>query len=205
MRLVIGILALGLSGCLTGPGGGSAESIITPPDEVIPALTNVTVKSGDGFECALLESNEIYCRGTNPRISLSPDFELFAAFTSPVLRFETWDDTVCLSLIVAQRPVARDAGLATYCMGEASLGPNYTGYNIIYSGPAYSEATHGSTGTIFFVEPFAGADEPMDVFTNETGNWLVMTDTRSAVTESVEACEVLADSIECDDFTIDLN
>lgn len=201
------VLGLVLVGCQEG-GSGDASSDLPFVPEPGESLT-VSVKSGDGFSCALLTSatvDQVYCEGSNATLGLNSvgTFTLVAESTNSIDRLEVWDDTLCLTAQVATRPFSGLSGEATYCIGEASLGVNYTGYPLVYSGPAYSDPTHGSADLTFGLAPFAGGDISMAVMADEGGTWLVMMDGSGTVTTQDYTCTVneAGTEVDCGSFSV---
>ena len=200
-------------GCVSGSGGDSTTegSPISSPGGT--ALT-VSRKSGFDFSCVSFTHSgggRIWCRtegSPDARLGLSSaQYSLYVASASPLTHFETWDDTVCFSLSVAQRPYSRNAGPATYCMGDASLGFNYVGYQyVVYGGPNFSSALHGSSDLSYAELPFVGGEGSftMDVLTNTGGNFLVMTDSSVSVSAETLSCSLESDgtTVTCPDFTL---
>ncbi len=213
---LIGFLSLQLMGCLaSGGGAASSSSPGGPAVGLTPTPVSVSLKTGAGFECVGL-ADAVYCR-TAPTIGPTgvagvPDhrlnitslsFALYAATANAITRFETWDSTVCITTSVAQRPFSRVAGTATYCWGSASLGANAATYPMVYS-PPYVDATNGAPEVSFAVTPFVGYDGGMEVFTDEGGTWLVMTDTANAVVETVVSCTTDGVTLTCPTFGVSL-
>lgn len=208
-RLALAVLALLSLAC--APGGSdspNARTVGSPdPTPLAPESVVVTLKSGSGFTCFVLDS-DLFCRasGASPNLgSIPAAFARYASISGGVTHFEVWDDTICISGLVSQRPQSNSAGQATYCFGEASLGPSYSGYPLVYSGPVFSNATHGSAEVVFHVEqPFVGGDVGMALFTNEGGMWGVMTDGTASVTTDSEDCELSETSLVCETFSVGL-
>lgn len=198
--LIVGVV----SGC------GSAGSGSTEMEPSLGGGTPVvlTEKSGSGFGCFILSreagSGEIlYCSGNNATLSINsatpiPYVETDTTFSA----FEVWDDTVCVVTSVAERPLSRNVGSALYCFGEASLGFNYFSYDLIYSGPNFTTAAHGSAGLTYLTEPFVGGEESMDLMTNTGGNWLVMLDGSGAVSSATLSCDKEGATLTCPDFSV---
>jgi hypothetical protein len=211
MRSIVVVLFSSLLiGCVEGESASAPDSPGgSPPPTSTPI--GVTVKTGLGFSCISLTLasggvDQIYCRtegSPDPRLGiLSASYSLYVE--APALAaFETWDDTICFSAVVTQRPLNRDAGLATYCMGDATLGFNQVAYPLVYGGPQYDHAANGTSEVSYSELPFVGGDVSMDLMTNTGGTWLVMLDTSVAVSESVETCDLAIDetTLTCNNFT----
>lgn len=203
------------TGCLGGGGGSSATG---GADGLVPDPTldvTVTKKTGRDFSCLLVnlsDRGQVWCRSEGaPDVRLgisSGTYALYAEVDSVTgfTRFETWDDTVCVSATVTDRPYNGGAGNATYCFGDASLGPNYSGYNLVYGGPIYTHATHGTPDLWYATEPFTGGDVSMGLFTNEGGMWLVMQDSNAAVTSTTETCSLNLVTLDltCNTFSVNV-
>jgi len=214
---VLGLLSFifVLSGCLGGGSGGS-EAASAPggsgPGGSTPVAQEVSQKSGRDFDCVMLnlsDRGQIWCRSLgapDARLMIPNDgeFHLYVETSSEIEAFETWDDTMCFSTQVQTRPQSRLSGLATYCFGDASLGFNYMAYPIIYSGPVYDDATHGSPDLWYLTEPFSGGDHNMDVMTDTGGVWLVMMDSSIEVVESDLDCVLDDTTLSCDDFNLEV-
>ncbi len=222
MKVAALLLSFLSSGCLgsAGSGGGSSGSAPafspSPAPDVSTAVT-LTVKSGFEFSCFAIEvdgTGRIYCRKTgggspNPNLGIpSSSYTLFAEAAQGFDRLEVWDDTICAQGQVATRPYSRTPGTATYCWGEASLGANNAIYPLIYGGPVYSTAAHGSPDFDSHAtwEPFVGSDSNMTLFTNEGGMWLVMMDGWNATSTASLSCTISNDetTLTCPGFTLGL-
>jgi len=217
-RALLLLLALVGAGC--APAGSSSVSGSPAAPVVVPPLPgdtaqSITTKGGSGFSCfsiAVSGSDRIYCRtegSPDARLGIvSASWALYAEHSDSLTSFEVWNDTICLSGQVTQRPQSRSAGLATYCLGEATLGPAYSGYPIVYSGPSFSLATNGSTEVAFHgtEAPFAGADLGVGLFTNDGGVWNVMMDGLELTHTAILNCTVSADgsTLTCPSFAVGL-
>lgn len=208
-RLALALLALLSLACSGGGGSGSAETADKglPSVPTAPEAVTVTLKSGSGFTC-FVSGDSLFCRasGASPNLgSIPAAFARYASISGGITHFEVWDDSICISGLVSQRPQSNSAGQATYCFGEASLGPSYSGYPLVYSGPAFSVATHGSVEATFHVEqPFVGGDVGIALFTNEGGMWGVMQDGSGSVSTDDEDCELSETSLVCETFSVGL-
>jgi hypothetical protein len=117
---------------------------------------------------------------------------------SNILDFETWDDTLCWTVGVAERPHSRSAGVGTYCIGEATLAGSYAAYPIVYSGPNYVTDANGANDLEYEVEPFMGGDITMTDLLNST----FMTDGVGSVSETEESCTILDSVLTCESFVL---
>lgn len=211
--LIMVLVSLLLVGCIESGGGSadSAVSLLPGGGGGAPVSVPVSFKTGFGFSCVMFEvsgSGRVYCRQTgapDARLGiLSASFTLYAATANPVTRFETWDDTVCLTTQVSTQPQDRLPGSATYCFGDASLGANYSTYPMVYGGVPYSAVNNGASELSFAELPFVGSDTGMEVFTDEGGTWLVMLDSSASVTESTLTCDLSSTELVCSGFTVNL-
>jgi len=193
-NITVPMLLLWITAC-GGPGGGTDAS--APNLAPGPGATPIAAKlvSGRSFDCLQVE-NEVYCAGTAADIVSSPTFTLFASFAAAPTRIESFDDTLCLTATVLERPIAATPGTATYCWGEASLGVNYISYPLVYGGPQFT-AMDISSDTTFSALPFVGGDLGMGVFTDEGGTWLVMQDPRTLASAETLSCTTLAGIVTC--------
>lgn len=201
LTLLMIIFVLLNVGCNENSASSSGFVSIPSTPAPIPAPINVTVKSGRNFDC-FQNSKQIYCIGVIDGVTYST-WTLFAESDDVFTAFEVWDDTVCYSANVLDRPWDNAAGVATYCVGEASLGANAGTYPLIYSGPPFG-VSHLSPDLDVGVMPFVGYNGPMDLFTDTGGTWLVMTDGSSLVSETTEACTLLGDDLDCPSFDLTL-
>lgn len=203
-------LSLILCSCAS-PGGGSSSVARIDPNSPVVIPVAITEKSGRGFSCfavSLPAVGKVFCAVTG-----SPDVRLgltSAAFVNyaqapDVFALETWDDSLCFSARVAQRPLSRTPGVALYCMGEASLSGAISGFSAVYSGPSFSSGANGSGDLTYLAEPYLGGEFSMDVLTNTGANYGVMTDGRGLSGESVLSCTVTDGILDCPGFTVDLN
>lgn len=216
MKYVIMILGFGLSSVLIGCGAGGAEGaadILNAPGAGAgtPIPVSVSRKTGTDFECVLLNGDkELWCRSTgapDARLGLGVTpggYILYVSSTSVLTDFETWDSTVCISANVSLTPWNRLPGHATYCFGSASLGVNYSGYQIVYA-PPFSNVLHGTPELTFAETPFAGGDISMDVMTDTGGTWLVMLDSSVSVIEENLSCDEDLGVVTCPNFVVDTN
>lgn len=207
LAFLFGAIGAVTSGC--GSAGG-AETTQTAPGGGASTEVTLAEKSGAGFTCFILPRESgvgevLYCSGVNVSLGLSavtpiPYVETDTTFSS----FEVWDDTVCVVTSVAERPLSRNAGSALYCFGEASLGFNYVSYDLVYSGPVFSTAAHGSVGLTYHTEPFVGGEESMDLMMNVGGMWLVMIDGVASVSAGTQDCTSNEGTLTCNSFTLTL-
>ena len=205
MKYLIPLICSILIGCEggssgdAGSGGGS-----NPPPPAAEAVT-ITIKSGNGFECFSLDRT-VYCRGVSANHDVNLNTPSFVAYvessTSPILSLETWDDTICWTVYVDQRPYSRLPGNATYCVGEATLGGSIAAYPAVYSGPNYTTASNGSADLTYAEKPMMGGDFIMNTLLNST----FMSDGSSSVVESDVVCEKSADgmTLSCPSFSVSL-
>lgn len=198
--IVLGLLALFFTGCNSKDSGGSADfSDVLPPDSGTPVT--LTVRSGSGFDC-LIADGRVFCRGSSANVDLAisaVEFEeYFADANSDVTAFKVWDDTLCVETQVLDRPYNGGPGYATYCFGERTLGAQVGADPVIYSGPMFSTAAHGSADLSYTVEPFAGGDVYITNFDS------YVTDGVGSVNESAVGCLLSADGtlIECPNFEV---
>lgn len=195
--LILILLLVFLSGVIGCGAGGSAPmeraaADLTDPGAGAPVAVplSVTVKSGRDFEC-IVTSNLIRCRTLSLGL-IHPDLGInSAAFTaefgsnSGFVEFATFEDSLCFSAEVAERPVSRTPGLATYCFGEPSGGM-----------PGFNPATQG-TDSLDGGTPFSADDGPLSVLTD------LVTD--GAGSERSEECDDTdPEYLTCDTFVVDL-
>jgi len=196
------------AGCGNAGGAPSEESNAQTP--VGPESITITEKTGDMFSCFVRPRESgpgeiLYCYGLNPVLSINSAVPFaYVETDSSFSAFEVWDDTVCVVTSVAQTPLARSAGSALYCFGEASLGFNYVSYDLVYSGPVFSTAAHGSAGLTYHTEPFTAGEESMDLMLNIGGTWLVMSDGRGQVSTNTQSCSRDSGTLTCNNFTLTL-
>jgi hypothetical protein len=194
-----------LIGC--GSGGGAADSspAVSPSPGPTPTAQSVVVKSGRGFECFAL-GGSVWCRGSggNSDIGLTDPtnfVEFLADGDSSVTNLETWDDTICATTVVTQRPYSNTPGVATYCVGEANLGGAIGAFPAIYSGPNFTPGVHDSPDLVFHATPMMGGDFPMVDLVNSS----FMTDGTSFVTVSTLNCTITGVLLACPGFSVTLN
>lgn len=213
------LLALALIGAACAPVDSASVSDGGPafsPSPSTPTAQTVVLAGGLDFTCFNLTledgSGRIYCRrsgGGSPdhRLGItSTNYELIAESQSGWTHFAVWDDSFCAAALVDQRPQSNSAGQATYCWGEASLGANYSGYPLIYGGPIFDQATHGSPDIAFHgaEQPFVGGDVGISVFTDEGGTWGVMTDGSGSTHSDSEDCSLSDSALTCESFSVGL-
>lgn len=206
LSMVVLILSvLGLSACGGGSGGGGADSSLPVVEAPSGVPVVLTLKTGNGFEC-LIYSAAVFCRGVSANsdigLNTASFVPLFEDSDSAIRTLRTWDDTICVESSVLDRPRNGGVGLAVYCIGEASLNGNSGDPRIVYSGPMFSVATHGSPDVTFSRSPFMGGD--FDMVT-----WIAVsavTDGVSHVSETEISCSVDAGetAITCPNFEVNL-
>lgn len=207
---LIFLAALNFVACKEKGASGEAEFALVPsPGGVVSSPVTLALKSGAGFSCfelpGVVSGEVIYCFGSNTALSLGSTQPIaYAASSSGFPEFEVWDDSFCVTSSVSLRPYSRLPGSALYCFGEASLRYNYVAYDLIYGGPIFSSASHGSPEVSFAFDPFVGGDEPMDLMTEVLGGWLVMGDSRSSVSSSSLSCSRNGNTLTCPSFTLNL-
>ena len=216
LRAILGVL-LALLGAACSPGSPSVSDGGSPafaPEPSAPQSVTVVLKSGVDFTCFALnleDGGRIYCRrgaSPNPNLGLpaGSGFQLFATHSTEVTHFEVWDDSLCFSGLVSLRPSSRTQGQATYCFGEATLGPAYSGYPLVYSGPPFAWAQHGSPEVTLSgsEQPFTGGDVGIGLFTNAGGVWNVMMDGLGSTGSDSEDCTEDGVSLVCETFSVTL-
>lgn len=230
------IFFLGMSflGC-NGGGSGSPES--AAPDQSPGGGTSVaktvTLKSGSNFDCFIWNegAGEVWCLNDVPNgiakpINFGPGgpgcsgngsscrgtdglFIRVVSAASAITQLEVRDDTICWSLSVAQRPVSRDAGLGTYCIGEATINSSsLSGRTYVYGGPQYTDGANGSSDLTYAVTPFLAVEgggaadlEPWGVF---FASGPYNPDGESSVTEETLSCSLLEGTLTCPNFTVEV-
>jgi len=220
-KFLLCAVSLALTAC--NESGGTAERSADPDPSPDPGTAvTVTVHTGRGFECFAFNATawgRVYCRGdgtANADLQLnSPQFFKYAEKTpgmwllnGGILNLLTWDDTVCYTADVFDRPYCGSAnnagcsGVATYCSGEASLAGIYSSYPVVYGGPQYSEATNGTPELWHSRVPMMGADLSMSA--HVTAGYV--TDGTAQVGTYDEDCELSADelTLTCETFTVGL-
>jgi hypothetical protein len=192
--------AVALSNLACGSGGGSALSAPSLAPVVGPISVTITLKSGRDFECFVLD-RAVYCRGFSANNDIGLASASFAPYVTdantPIIALELWDDTICWSVFVSERPYSRTPGSAVYCIGEATLAGSYSGFPIIYSGPNFVSATNGSNDLTYAREPFMGGDITMTDHLNST----YMTDGRSLSSVQSLSCSLLSGTLTCPTFS----
>lgn len=198
-KIILSLLSLFVLGCGVGGNSGSASPVSSAPNGPSLSSSPVEMKSGRAFSCFSLNET-VWCAGSAPGIVSSVAFVPLASFAQTISRLEVFDDTVCAETTVVSRPVSGSSGVATYCWGEASLGPNYAGYPVIYS-PPFGPANIPS-GASFASLPFVGGDTGMGLFTDEGGIWLVMIDSRGLVSRATISCDTDGTNLICPAFSL---
>lgn len=206
------VLLTALTGACNGDaGGGTGSADLTSPSPLLPseppAPESVTlrIETGRNFEC-LLYSGEVFCRGVNPTLTLNaPSFVRLVSGASPVNDITTFDDTLCFEASVTERPWSRTPGLAMYCIGEGTLSTTYNQFPLVYSGPPFSTASHGTASLTWAVMPFVGGDISLNTYVNQT-NFVpaITTDGTGFVTERDEECIEDGEDLICETFTVSL-
>ncbi len=184
-------LAMIFAACESSP---SSSGEATTPD-LSPTLTDIslTVKSGIGVGCFSFD-NYIICRGFS-----SPTYVVEVISARTIRSFEVLDHTLCYEVNVTQRPWSRTPGLATYCIGPASLNASYAPEHIVFGGPNFTTATNGSNDLGYATEPFMGADLTVDYLVNHS---TIMADSMTSVVTTTPTCQTNADrsSLVCPSF-----
>ena len=193
--LVLSLIFLGgMVGC-GGASGGPSESVtgagtpaIVPPPG--PVLLSVSVKTGRDFEC-LVTGSLVRCRATGP--GSHPDLGIgtanfVASFSSnsDIVELVVFEDSLCFSTVVDERPISRTPGLASYCFGEVSGGM-----------PGFDQATQG-TGSLAGGTPFSADDGALSGLTS-----LILDNPGS---ERDEECDGVTNPeyLTCETFEVDL-
>lgn len=206
MKLLILILSLGLVACGSGGGSGSASSDDRSSPSVPSEAVTAVHSTGRDFSCLsfnLAEGGQVWCRiegAPDARLGIpSPQFEKYIEITGgDIDDLETWDDTICFSAQVDSLPYNNGPGTATYCIGEASFGPAYSGYNIVYSPPFQASDLSAEVWTEEL--PFSGADLPMGHFTNDGAVYGIMQDSRIEVSATNVNCTLEGTTLTCAGF-----
>lgn len=214
-----------------GGGSGSAES--STPDQSpgggTPVAKTVTLKSGSNFDCFIWNegTGEVWCRnvvpnGINEPINFGPGgpgcsgnggscrgtdglFLRVVSGASAITQLEVRDDTICWSLPVAQRPVSRDAGTGTYCIGEATINSSSLGGRVyVYGG--YTDATNGSPDLTYALTPFlaveGGLASDLELWGVFFASGPYSPDGEASVTEQTLSCSLLDDVLTCPNFSV---
>lgn len=201
IRAAVIILGLGLSLAACKSGGGGSQSLGGgPSDPDVPISLTVEVHTGSGFECFIL-GRGLYCRGVSTNVDLdinSAQFALYAEDSdSNMETILTRDDTLCFTTAVQDRPFGGGSGIATYCIGEASLQGAPGGQPMIYTTPMFSSVSHGSPDLSYSSEPMMAADLPMSTVIAAN----VLTDGQGSVSVDTENCTLLGPDLTCETFT----
>lgn len=205
--ILMTLVLVGQVACESGGGSGDSSgsddggSPLVPP---APIEVTIDLKTGRDFECFAL-ADVVYCRGVASNPSIALNTATFIAYAedsdSSIISLELWDDTICWSSSVAQRPFSNGPGVATYCTGEATLA-GYDTTSMVYAGPNFSSAANGSSDMAYAAEPFVGGDITMATLVNNP--WV--TDGSSFVSSSSLVCEKSADgsTLTCPSFVVNL-
>lgn len=191
-----------LVGCKSG--GGSVSFGDSSPN-LIPSSVpvNVIVHTGNSFSCFAV-GHRIFCGGNSIDHDVALNTASYIEYVndgdSDILSLRTWDNTICWTTSVTTRPYSGTPGVATYCVGQATL-QNTNSEPVIYSGPSFGP-TYGSADLTYFSQPMIGADWTLSDLIN--GN--VITDTSSSVTSTLVTCALLQDSfvLSCPNFSVQL-
>jgi hypothetical protein len=196
------VILIGLSGCLAG-GSADSSSVDLPNPAPVGESFIAEVHSGDGFECFVFRDS-VFCRGSSVNADIavsSVDFALYFEDSDTNVRgLLTYDDTLCVETSVLTRPVSRTPGVATYCIGEATLQNTPGGHPIVYGGPNFSSGVNGSSDVTYASEPMMGAD--LDLTVVLAAN--VFTDGFSQTSERSENCLLIEGILTCETFTVDV-
>lgn len=171
-NLTILLLLTFLLNLLTGCGGGGRTPTSNTndglPDNPSPVTTPVTIqtKYGIGFEC-MEYSGTVWCVGNNAHIGINTTTPV-QLFTGDITSWHVRNNTVCVESVVTTRPYSRTQGTATYCIGISSLVYPYNQYLIVYSGPPYSHATHGSVDVTYHTIPYMAGDITLHTLLHQT-------------------------------------
>lgn len=191
--LILSLIFLcGAVGCGSGGGGASlsASADAVDPGAGAPATVplSVAVKTGRDFECFLTEGR-VLCRSLGaPHAGLSIGSALFVEVflsDSDVVGLEVFEDSLCFSTDVAERPIARTPGLASYCFGEVSGGM-----------PGFNPATQGTVSLTYGAAPFSADDGALVGLTG------LVTDGAGGTRN--EDCDTDGETLTCDTFAVDL-
>ena len=214
-------LALLNFGC---KGGGAADSADSGGGGGSPGTPlDVELLSGGNFDCLIWEGKILMCRnvvglGLQEAINFGPggpncsgnggsctgtggQFVVVVASAAAISETLIMDDTICWTTQVAERPIARTPGVASYCIGEATLNPfGLGGQPAVFSGPSFTSAANGSSSLSYFETPFLGADATLDTMSH----WSIWVDGTGSVSSQTLSCEVSADgsTLTCPSFTV---
>jgi hypothetical protein len=199
-----------LSGCAESSGtaassdGGTNLAPSVPVVPTVPSLSvTLDVKYGRDYSCFTLNKSnglrgELWCKGTNTSIELNTlgAFNRIFLNQKSITDLTVFDDSVYFTTYVNKRPYTNTPGVATYGIGEASLGPGYSGWPIIYGGPIFS-AAYMSPEVTYSHLPMMGGDIVMVQITNET----YVSDGTGLTGVSSENCTLTATKLTCQTFT----
>ncbi len=202
-RALTVVLFLALAACKESNGVVSFGDS-TPSPLPISVPVDIIIHTGTGFECFTI-GHRIFCAGhsTDHDIGLNTtSYILYVNDTdSDFTGFKTWDNTICWTSAVQMRPFSRTPGVATSCIGVATL-QNTNSEPMVYGGPIYSDLANGSPDLIPYNLPMVGSDFSMTDFI--AGNYV--TDTTADVTSTLTTCQLLQDSmiLSCQGFSVQL-
>lgn len=179
------------------PGCGSAGAAPDEPGSgdggsVSPVAKTVTIKGGRGFEC-FVYAQSLYCKGNPLNGDLAALIPSAVSYTrvgmGDFTTLYTWDDTLCVGAVVAQRPLSRGPGEGTYCWGEATLNASYALFSVVYGGVNYTDGANGSSDLTYSQTPFVGADMTVTYFATQTATAdPIVSDGFGFRTERTEVC-----------------
>lgn len=207
MAMLTGFSLLNLVAC---EGGGGSDSGATAPIlSPSPSPKSIDLESGGNFSCFVVNglSGQVWCRATDRAgipdpmtLSTLDQYVLAVESSSPITDLLVLDDTLCWQTLVSQRPVSRDAGVSTYCVGEATI--NAWGLSgqppSVYGGPQYSHAVHGSVSLAYDLEPFLAVESLLSTMMG----WSIFIDGSASVTSQTLSCSQLSDVLTCGGFVV---
>ncbi len=202
MRLLSALFLIVIAGCKGSDGVSFGDTSPNPIPSSVPV--SIVIHTGDSFSCFAV-GHRVFCTGhsVNHDVALSETsyIQYVSDTDSDIVALQTWDNTICWSASVLTRPYSKTPGIATYCVGVATL-QNTNSEPVVYSGPSFSTVTDGSSDLSYYGEPMLGADWTMQDLFN--GN--VITDSNSTVTSTLETCALLQDSfvLSCSNFSVQL-
>lgn len=207
MAMLTGFSLLNLVAC-EGTGGEAAEAV-APVLGPSPSPKSIDLESGANFSCFVVNglSGQVWCRSIDRAgipdpiaFSLDSAWLLVVESSSPIADLLVLDDTLCYQTLVAQRPISRDAGVATYCMGEATI--NAWGLSgqppSVFGGPQYVHAVNGSTSLAYDLEPFLAVESLLSTMMG----WSLFIDGSASVTSQTLSCSQLSDVLTCGGFVV---
>lgn len=209
LKLALGLIVVIL---LSGCGGGGSGPQTTEFVDVAPPVEAVTVYSGWNYDCIVRNASAsgiVYCRDrtqvhSNSVAVGSNSFIPFVTDTnSPIREVRFLDSTVCVEVDADTTWNVRQAGLGTYCMGYANLAGSYSGIGangIIFGGPNYDPALHGSADLTFAQVPYmAGDGLTLTMIFDQAA---IMVDGSASVSQQTIQCENDGTSLICPSFTV---